>query len=685
MDNNAKLRSILWSIICWPAYLTALFLLLNIYVYFRDFSCGIAMSVFLVIYVIAMVAMFFSKKKSLVQELVRFGVNYGQVQRKLQFEMDIPYAVIDSDGSILWSNKKFNELAGDRIRTRQPIFEVIPELEKSDLPKDMGASEAQITFSGMNYRAKMLSVAIESFADDSYWNSEKRMPHNRDNAELICVYLYDETQINHLKKELYDQEAVIGLLYIDNYDEALESIDEVRRSLLSALVERKINKYFQNYDTIIKKVEKDKYVLIFQNQYLDQIKDAKFPVLDEVRSVNIGNETAVTISIGIGAKESTYTRAYEAARAAIDLALGRGGDQAVVRTGDTVQYYGGKSGSVEKNNKVKSRVKAHALRELIEGKDKVLIMGHTMPDIDSLGSAIGVYRIAASLNKEAHIVTSNLSGALQSILSRFDDKSDYSNMIITADQALDMVDTMTLVVVVDVNRPSHSESPELLDKAKSVVVLDHHRKTDEAIDNAALSYIESAASSTSEIVAEILQYIGDEVKLRPIEADALFAGIMIDSNNFVNKCGIRTFEAAAFLKRNGADVTRVRKAFRTDMDEYTAKAKAVATTELVNGSYAFAVCEAYGADSPTVLGAQVANELMEVNNIKASFVFTEYNNLIYVSARSIDEVNVQVIMEKLGGGGHMSAAGAQFADCNVEEAIEKVKGVLKKMTEGGEL
>ena len=502
---------------------------------------------------------------------------------------------------------------------------------------------------------------------------------------LIAMYLYDETEIIRLQKDNADQKLIQGLLYIDNYEEALESIDEVRRSLLTALVDRKINKYFQSIDAIIKKLEKDKYYLVFQNKYLDQLKSAKFSILDEVRAVNIGNEMSVTISIGLGVNGEAYSRGYESARAAIDLALGRGGDQVVIKGNDNVEYYGGKSGSVEKSTRVKARVKAHALREFVEVKDKVIIMGHAIADVDSFGAAVGVYRIAKTLNKKAHIVLNELTSSVRVMVSRFLDNPEYEDMIINHTQAIDMMDDNTLLVVVDVNRPSYTECPELLEYAKTIVILDHHRQTGESIDNAILSYIEPYASSACELVAEILQYIGEGVRLKSVEADAMFSGIMIDTNNFLTKTGVRTFEAAAFLRRNGADVTRIRKAFRTEMPEYLAKAKSITTMETYLQYYALAVCDGGMVESPTVLGAQVANELMDVNNIRASFVFTEYNNMIYVSARSIDELNVQVVMEKLGGGGHMSVAEAQFSDCTVEEAKNRVKEVLNKMTQEGEI
>lgn len=684
MKNKAKMRQIISMLIQMPIFMTALLVVMDIYLYCINTDAGIIGTCFTIAYAVIVAIVMLIRLKKLNRELLKFGVNFSQAQRKLLSEMSIPYAVIDGEGCILWADSEFLRLAGERVKNRQPIFDIFPELVPEVYPSIDGRNEVRFDFKDMTFRAELRSFSVEGLSEDDYWNSDKKYTGKAD-SRTIGVYFYDETLVNKLQKDIVDQEMVIGLLYIDNYDEALESIDEVRRSLLTALVNRKINKFFQNYDTVIRNIEKDKYVLVLQRQYLEQLKTTKFPILDDVRGVNIGNDMSVTISLGIGVKNGTYMRTYDAARAAIDLALGRGGDQVVIKNGEAIEYYGGKTGSVEKNTKVKARVKAHALRELIESKDKIFIMGHSMPDVDSFGSAIGVYRIAKGLNKEAHIVMDQINESLKVMVDRFLNNGDYEGMIINHQQALDMIDPLSIVVVVDVNRPSHTESPELLEKAKQIVVLDHHRQSSEVIANPSLSYIETAASSACEVVAEILQYIGEDIKLKPLEADAMFAGVMIDSNNFVTKTGIRTFEAAAYLRRCGADVTRIRKAFRTDMPEYLAKARSIASASMFLGSYALAVCDGEGAASPTVLGAQVANELMDVSNIKASFVFTEYNDMIYVSARSIDEVNVQVVMERLGGGGHMSVAGTQFTECTIEEAMEKVKEVLTAMTEGGEI
>ncbi|MBP5332434.1 MAG: DHH family phosphoesterase [Lachnospiraceae bacterium] len=685
MDRKKKLLPLLRSILMWPIGLMALLVFMNIYMYIIDVRAGVVATVFILIYGGAFAVFYMVKRKRLISDLVTFAVNYGTIQRRLSSELELPYALIDREGSILWADKSFIWLVGEKVKTRQPITDFFPSLDESCIPDVNSDKEVYLDFGEKNFRVLLKDVAVEGLGSDSFWSSEKHAPADSEEGRLIAVYLYDETVINSLKREISDKETVVGLVYIDNYDEALDSVQEERRSFFAAMLGRRINKYFLNYEALIRQLEKDKYILVLQNRYLEELKETRFPILDELRSVNIGNEISATLCIGIGVNASGLNQSYEEARAAIDLALGRGGDQVVIRGGDMIEYFGGKSSSVEKNTRVKSRVKAQALREIMETKDRVLIMGHSVGDADSFGTAVGVYKIAASLNKEAHIVIGDSTGAYDVMLNRFKGNPEYPNMIITPAEALEMCDNMTLVVVVDVNRPSHTECPELIERSRSVVVLDHHRQSGEAIENPALSYIEPSASSASEIITEIIQYIGTGVKLKQQDADAIFAGIMIDSNNFQAKTGIRTFEAAAFLRHSGADVVRIRKAFRTDMHEYMAKARAIADSEIFMDNYAFAECTPDGLDSPTVIGAQIANELMDVSNIKASFVFTNYNDTIYVSARSIDEVNVQVIMEKLGGGGHMSVAGVQFSDCTVPEAMDRVKEVLKNMIEKGEL
>jgi c-di-AMP phosphodiesterase-like protein len=506
------------------------------------------------------------------------------------------------------------------------------------------------------------------------------------NGYLIAVYLFDETALHIALQEVDDQSLAVGMIYLDNYEEALESVEEVRRSLLTALIDRKINKYISALDGISKKLEKDKYLIILRKKAIAQLQESRFDLLEEVKTVNIGNEMAVTISIGVGLDGLTYAQNYEFARNAIDLALGRGGDQAVIKTPESITYYGGKSQQIEKNTRVKARVKAHALREIITGKDRVIVMGHRLPDADSFGATVGIYRVAQTLGRKAHIVLNDATSTIQPLVDLFKNNPEYDDdMIIDTPRAIELAGTNAVLIVVDVNKPSLTECPDLIRLCKSVVVLDHHRQGTDTIENATLSYVEPYASSACEMVSEILQYTYDNIKIRTEEADCMYSGIMIDTNNFTTKTGVRTFEAAAFLRRSGADVTRVRKLFREDAQEYKAKADAVSQAEIYRQSFAISVCTADDLPSPTVIGAQAANELLNIRGIKASFVLTEYQGKIYISARSIDEVNVQIIMERMGGGGHLSTAACQLEGTGVAEAIGILKRTIDSMLENNEI
>ena len=433
-------------------------------------------------------------------------------------------------------------------------------------------------------------------------------------------------------------------------------------------------------------MEKDKYLIVMRKKALRQLEEDHFDLLEDAKTVKIGNEMAITLSIGIGLDGLSYAQNYEFARNAIDLALGRGGDQAVVKNPENVTYYGGKSRQVEKSTRVKARVKAQALKEIIGSRDTVFIMGHRLGDPDSFGAALGIYRIAKTLNRKAYIVLNERTISLRQVLSLFEKNENYDkDMIIDSIHAMEYVTDNSALVVVDVNRPSITECPELLKKCKSIVVLDHHRQGKEVIENATLSYVEPYASSACEMVSEILQYTGENIKIRPEEADAIYGGIVVDTNNFTNRTGVRTFEAAAFLRRCGADVTRVRKLLRDDVVSYRAKADAVSHAQIYLDAYAISVCSADDAQSPTVVGAQAANDLLNIKGVKASFVLTRYQNEIFISARSIDEVNVQLIMEKMGGGGHLNVAGCQLENTSIEEAIATLKDTIDKMTEAGDL
>ena len=653
----------------------------NLAGYLLSVPAGIIISCFVLFYFTVVISLQLYNRPVIMNELVSFATQYGQVQKVLLRELEIPYAVLDDEGRIIWTNQSFEKVVHKEKGYRKSITSLFPSITREKLPDEIEFVEMDVAFEDRNYVAKMRKIAMREMVDSS-------VIIEADNYDgfLIAFYLFDETALKIALQEVDDQSLAVGMIYLDNYEEALESVEEVRRSLLIALIDRKVNKYIAALDGICKKTEKDKYMIVLRKKATELLKESKFDLLEDVKTVNIGNEMAVTISIGVGLNGLSYAQNYEFARNAIDLALGRGGDQAVVKTPENVIYFGGKSQQVEKNTRVKARVKAQALREIITSKERVLIMGHRVADVDSFGAAVGIYRIATTLERKASIVLNDVSTSLQPIVDLFKSHEEYKeDMIIGSQQAIEMAGSNTVLVVVDVNKPSITECPELLRLCKSIVVLDHHRQGTEVIENATLSYVEAYASSACEMVSEILQYIGQSIHITAEEADCMYSGIIIDTNNFMSKAGVRTFEAAAFLRRNGADVTRVRKLFRENATEYKAKADAVSQAEIYRSSFAISTCTSEDIQSPTVVGAQAANELLNIKGVKASFVLTEYQNQIFVSARSIDEVNVQVIMEKMGGGGHLGIAGCQLSDVSIFEGIGILKGTLDKMIAEGDL
>ena len=623
----------------------------------------------------------FTDVPSILNELISFATQYGQVQKNLMQSFALPYALLDADGKILWMNDEFLFLTGKEKRYRKFIGNIFPEVTSEKLPLPDEVRDLEIVYQEHSYRLNMKRVEIQELLDAS-----GIVEADKDRSYLISMYLFDETELKRYIRQKDEEKLVTGLLYLDNYEEALESMEEVRSSLLIALIDRKINKYFASIDGVVKKLEKDKYFLVMRKKSLDILKEKKFSILEEVKTVNIGNEMAVTISIGIGMNADTYAHTSEYARIAMELALGRGGDQVVVKDGNNITYYGGKSQMMEKTTRVKARVKAHALKEFMSSKDKVVVMGHKITDVDTFGAAIGIYRAAKTLEKKAYIVINTPTSSIRPLMDGFLHSQEYdSRMFVNSHEAKEIVDDNTVVVVVDTNRPNYTECEELLSMTKTIVVLDHHRQGKDVIQNAVLSYIEPYASSACEMVAEILQYFADGIRIRNIEADSIYAGIMIDTNNFLTKTGVRTFEAAAFLRRCGADVTRVRKLFRENVEDYRAKGEAIRNAELFREHFAISVCPSEGLESPTVVGAQAANELLNVIGVRASFVLTDYRNTIYISARSIDEINVQVIMERLGGGGHLNIAGAQLEHYSIAEATDTLKRTLQKMLDEGDI
>ena len=681
MKGKIKLKGRLRNHLYWPLIAGALLVLMNVPVYIISRRAGGLVSGFTVVYLGAAFYGFFRMKPVLIDELVNFATQYGTVQKQLLNEFEIPYALLDYNGKFLWVNEQFTEMTGKDKNYHKSVSTVFPSITKEVLQREEEVESVNLKLEENYYRVALKRIYFDSIAKKS-----DILSMAESEEYLTALYLFDETELNRYIKENEEQKLVAALVYIDNYDEALDSIEDVKRSLLVALIDRKVNKYFMEIDALVRKIEKDKYFVVFKYKYLRQLEEDKFSLIEDVKTVKVGNEMAVTLSIGVGIDGLNYNHNYELARMAIDLALGRGGDQVVVKEGEEISYYGGKAKQVERNTRVKARVKAHALREIIESREHVVVMGHSISDVDSLGAAIGVYCAAKTLGKKCQIVLNEVTSSLRPLVECFTPENGYpSDLFIKNEEALIITNQNTLVMVVDTNRPNYTECPELLKRTKTIVVFDHHRQSSEVIENPVLSYIEPYASSACEMIAEVLQYFSENIKLDPAEADCIYAGILIDTNNFMTKTGVRTFEAAAYLKRAGAEVTRVRKKLRNDMDAYKARAEAVRHAEVYRGAFAISVCPADKIESPTIVGAQAANELLNIIGIKASFVLTEYQGKIYVSSRSIDEINVQLIMERLGGGGHLNVAGAQLTDCSIIQAKHIIQDTIDEMLKEGNI
>ena len=493
--------------------------------------------------------------------------------------------------------------------------------------------------------------------------------------EELLVYFYDVTDFQELKAKYDGEKTCVAKISMDNYDQFNDAASPETGMAVTTEVNRIVREWAQEIDGSIDKLKESQYVVHFQQKYLDSLTKDKFSILDKVRALETTVDFPLSLSIGVGAGGADLPETAGFAAGALDLALGRGGDQAVVKNESRIQYYGGKTQSVEKSNKGKSRVVGHALKKLMEESDKVYIMGHKHADIDAFGAALGIYRMCLACKADASIVIDEIPDSLKAFHKMIVDTENYS--IIGTEQALKNITDDSLVVVLDTHRPSYIEAPELLNKVEKVVVIDHHRKAEESIDNPTLAYIESYASSTCELVTEILQYILNRKILIRIEAEALLAGMTIDTNRFAVKTGVRTFEAAAWLRRSGADTTEVKRFFQTDKETFMIKASTIAEAEFRDSGVATAICPSPHQDVQ-VINSQVADELLEIKGIKAAFVAgVNAQGITCVSARSLGDVNVQVILEKLGGGGHLNVAGAQVQE-SPEEIIEKIIEIFEE-------
>lgn len=684
--NELKYKGRLKIYLALPMFMIVLFLLGAAVLAFYNREIGVVAAVFAVIYSLVVIVFYIANRKHFDEEVLDFAVHQGMAQRAFLRTLRVPYAIVDSETHFTWVNKEFEHTFAFDGENTKSITSLFPEITREIIKKiaDSGEVIVPVVFGDDKYQA-IISLEMNSvIAQDA----EIRAASDEKDI-LYSVLLLNETEYRRVEQIAMDQRLVACFIYIDNFEDTFDKIEGGLKTVLLAEVDNKINDYFGKRNAIVRQMEKDKYIVLFEHRYLAEMQDTSFPILEEVRvdkngkEIRLDNGSEITISIGVGYGNATYSGNAQLARMAMDMAQARGGAQAVVRNDQDVSYYGSHGRGMGQRDTVKSRVKANAFRGIMENRDRVIVMGHPLPDADCLGAAVGVYVAARELNIPANIVLNTITSAMKPLVDTFEGYP--ADMFVDTEKALSLVTKKTLVVVVDTNRPAYVDCPKLLQRCKDVVVFDHHRGKEEKIENPLLEYIEPYASSASEMIAEVLQYFSNRVEMHSVEADCIYAGILIDTNNFMTKTGVRTFEAAAFLRRNGAEVNRVRKLLREDMDTYKARAEVVRNASVYKGAFAMSISDPSGVDSPTILGAKAANELLNIVGIKASFVFTEYQGKIFVSSRSIDEIDVQKIMVELGGGGHLNVAGAQVTDSTIDEVIGRVQSIIDTLIEKGEI
>lgn len=598
------------------------------------------------------------REKELKNYLINYTKNIENLSVNSFYYSPMPISIIDSCGKIFWINDKFRELAGDKIENIESIGEFISDFPVKVLEENKEGSLNNIEIAGSGRTFNVMYYGLE----------EGRFGEG---ISYVC-YWNENTAFANLKTRYNDERPIVMLVQIDNYDEISEKLDKGEKSVMTAEVEKILNKYASQMNGFVLKYDTYKFLMMIENKFLEVLEAKKFSMLEDVKALKGSGDFNFTLSIGTGALAKNLTQLIEYAKGALDVALGRGGDQAVVKRINSVKFYGGKSKAVEKRTKVKARIISYALRQIIDQSSSVIIMGHRIGDMDSLGASIGLYAIARSRGKKAYIVLNTVNYALKNMHERMkQEESHYMEALISTETAVSLIDQNTLIVVLDTHRPSYTEAPELLEKADKIVLVDHHRRSEEYIENPLLDYIEPYASSTCELVSELVQYMEDHIKLTKFEADALLAGIVLDTNSFTFKTGVRTFEAASFLRRNGADTTDVKELFSESLDAMKKKTEIIERSEIVFGDAAVSYIDDDSEDS-NVIAAQSADELLTIKDVKMSFVLVRNKDYINISARSSGSVNVQVIMENLGGGGHLNMAGAQVFIKDMDEAKEKL-------------
>ena len=578
--------------------------------------------------------------------------------RQFVAENPLPICMIDRDGAILWINHKFRTLF-PQVELFNTNIQAVTNVKHNEfLPEDeVDAADSYVTVSTAN---KVYRIITSRMSD----------------SDTRLLYWQDVTNWETLKSLYRDERPCTAYLSVDNYDDLVAATPDNKRSELAAQIEKMIRQWAAHYNASILRYSRYQYHLVFETRYYEKMETEKFSILDEIRNIETEADFPVSVSIGVGVGAKSYDQLDEYAAAAMDLALGRGGDQAVIKKMNSVEYYGGRLQAIEKRNKGKSRIMAHALRPQIDQASNVIIMGHKRPDMDCFGASLGIHRMAVIRNKTAAVV---INGRPES-LDRIYDKAVGTGMynFVSSEQALDMVNKDTLLVVVDTHRPKLTECPELLTRTEKIVVIDHHRRSEDAIENPMLTYMESYASSASELVAEILQYYTEKKSIDKMEAEALLAGIMLDTNHFSVKSGVRTFEAAGWLRRNGADITNVRQFFRIDVSFFKQKAALISSAQITGEGIAVAWTEDRDANMQ-IIAAQAADELLTIKGVRASFVAgINSQGITVISGRSLGELNVQTILEKMGGGGHLTTAGAQVVDPPAQ-AIMQIEDIISNL------
>ena len=590
-----------------------------------------------------------NKRKSEISETLQdLTLTVDTAAKTSLISSPFPLIILQTDGNIIWRSSKFNSEFAN-IDINKYIDDLTIDI-KSEIKNRQDTSNKDIL--------RKIEIGNKTYQIKGRYVDTKRKDKKNKKEYMIILYFIDDTENIKLQKEYKDSKSCVGVLVIDNYEETIQQLESEERPQVVAQIDKCIYDWTNLTNGILIKQERDRYIYFFEQRYLEEVKEDKFSVLDKIKEIDTKEKVQFTLSIAISNEGNTDKEKYKSVQAAMDIVLGRGGDQAVIRENEIYKFYGGRAQEVEKRTKVKARVVAHALENLIKESNKVMIMGHTNPDMDCIGASMGIYRLAKSLNTNAYIVNNEHTPTLQAFEKSMEKDEEYEDIIINKEVALENIDEETLLVVVDTHKSNYVEAPELLEKAKKIVIVDHHRRSADFIEEATLTFQEVYASSAAELVTELLQYVDVKVELKTIEAESLYAGIMMDTKNFTFKTGVRTFEAAAYLRRCGVDIIRVKKWFQSDFASYNKIADIVKNAEIVNDTIAISIYDEKTKDTSLVC-AKAADELLTISDITASFVIGNLGDKICISGRSIGDINVQIILEKLGGGGHITLAGAQ--------------------------